>query len=120
MTASITTPGAFKKTITLGAADTPQQLSALMIAKQPGAWVHGAELNIFGVAGNTAPIYIGDSGMVSPGAGLAPVDYIWALDGDGNPYNSGGGRDNNFTHCGDYWVMSTAGTQKIRVELTVG
>jgi hypothetical protein len=116
--ASVPTPGKFIKTLTVAAADTPTQLSPLMIAAQPGAWIHCAELNLIGVAGST--VYIGDSSMASPGAGLPPVNYIWALDGDSStPYNSGGGRDVNMVHCGDYWVMGLAINQKFRCETIV-
>lgn len=116
--APVPTPGKFIKTLTLALADTPYQLSVLMQAAQPGAYIHCAELNIIGVDGSA--VYIGDSGMVSPGAGTAPVNFIWLLDGGSStPYNSGGGRDKNFIHCPEYWLMGLAVNQKVRVETIV-
>lgn len=109
--------GKFLRTITLTLADTPYQLSALMRVVDSTCELHVAELNIIGAAGSA--IYLGDVTMVSPGAGLPPVDYIWAFDGDSNPYNSGGGRDHNFIHCTDLWMMGLAATQKARVETIV-
>jgi len=105
--------GKFSKTLTLTLADTPYQISALMIAADLTAELHVAEIHAFGDIGNSDKIYQGDVTMVSPGAGLAPVSYGWAYSGDSNPFEYGSGEEINSAHMQDFWVMSPTAGQKI-------
>lgn len=109
--------GKFMRTVTVTAVDTPTQLSSVMRVEDSTCEIHVAEWNGVGLAGGT--VYMGDASMVSPGAGLPPVNFLWMFDGDSNPYNSGGGRDHNFIHLTDYWLLGLAINQKLHIETIV-
>jgi len=111
--------GKFLKTLTISTPDVPVQLSALMAAADSTTDLHIAEIVAFGDEANTDVIYMGDASMVSPGAGVAPVNYAWKFQGSSNPYVNGRGAMNNAVHTTDYWLMVTAAPQKIHVDTRV-
>lgn len=112
-------PGQFNGTVTLTLADTKYLLSALILAVDATAELAYSEINIKSddTIPNTAPIYQGSSRMVSPGAGLPPVDYATKLD-VGDSFTEGAGSEGNgedTTNKTKYYFMATAAGQKMHI-----
>ncbi|SRR6266566_1090012 len=116
-------PGQFSGTVTLTAADTKYLLSDLIKAVDSTAEFSVSELTVKSddTVPNTAPIFKGSSRMVSPGAGLPPVDYGRKLD-VGDSFTIGQGAEGNAVDTSNkklYYFMSTAAGQKMHVDTVV-